>query len=112
MADNYIQKGDVVELTAPTGGVISGNGYLIDSVFVVALTSAAQGEKFNGKRVGVWTLPKPSTQVWAEGVKLYWNDTAKNVTATATNNTLIGAAAAEATNPSTTGSVLLTGQVV
>ena len=107
MAKNYVQHGDVLSFTAPTGGVVSGNGYLIGTVFVVALHSAAEGEKSEGRRTGVWTLPKASAQAWTEGAAIYWDNTNEVATTTATSNTKIGAAAAVAANPSSEGQVLL-----
>lgn len=109
MAKNFKQPGDALDLTAPSGGVVSGGAYLIGALLVVALVSAAAGEQFAASAVGVWELPKVSAQAWTECAKVYWDDTAKNVTTTATSNTLIGVAAAAAANPSATGLVRLNG---
>lgn len=103
---NYVRDGDRIPLVAPSGGVVSGNGYKIGDLFVVALFSAAQGAEFTGVADGVFALPKAATITPAPGVKLYWDDTAKNVTTTSASNTLIGvhagkvaAGAADATLP-------------
>ena len=40
--------------------------------------------------VGVFDLTKVGSQAWAVGEKIYWDDTAKEATKTATSNTLIG----------------------
>lgn len=106
---NYIQPGDTLELTAPSGGVVSGTGYLIGALFVVAAVTAAEGATFAAKVTGVISLAKVSAQAWTEGAKVYWDNTAKNVTTTASGNTLIGVAAAVANNPSSTGLVRLNG---
>lgn len=90
MSKNFIQDGDILEFTAPAGGVVSGNGYKIGDIFVVASVSAAAGALFNGDTEGVFALPKAATITPAQGVKLYWDDTNKNVTTTASGNTLIG----------------------
>lgn len=109
---NYVQHGDTIPLTAPAGGVIGGNGYLIGALFVVALHSAADGKPFEGRVCGVVKLPKTSAQAWTEGAKVYWDNAAKECTTTATSNTLIGVAAAVAANPSGTGVVRLNGAAV
>ncbi len=110
---NYIQMGDNLTLPAPYD-VSSGDGALIGTIFGVASTSQLSGEDTSFVRVGVFALPKPGSQAWAVGAKVYWDNTAKNVTTTATSNTLIGAAAAAVGGGAgeTTGNVLLTGQVV
>lgn len=109
---NYIQLGDNITLPAPYA-VASGGGALIGSIFGVASTDAANAEEISFVRVGVFTLPKPGSQAWTVGVKLYWDNTAKNVTTTSASNTLIGAAAAAVGSGAgeTSGAVLLTGQV-
>jgi predicted RecA/RadA family phage recombinase len=58
---------------------------------------------------GVWTMAKTSAQAWTVGARIYWDDTAKLCTTTATSNTLIGVATAIAANPSSTGNVRLNG---
>lgn len=106
---NYKQTGDVMTFTAPTGGVVSGVGYKIGQLFVVALVSAAVGLPFAGQVTGVVTLPKNATQALTEGALLYWDNTAKNVTTTATANLLIGCSAAVATAAATSVDVRLNG---
>ena len=87
---NFVQPGNTLDLTAPSGGVDAGNGYLIGALFGVAAVTAAEGESFAFDVVGVFTLPKASGAALAEGAKAYWDSTAKNVTGTASGNTLIG----------------------
>ena len=87
---NFLYEGDTLEFTAPSGGVVSGSGYKIGDTFVVAQVTAAVGVLFNGRVKGVVALPKAATITPAQGVKLYWDDTNKNVTNSASGNTLIG----------------------
>ncbi|WVR18332.1 hypothetical protein y223_00052 [Bordetella phage PY223] len=82
MARNFKQPGDVLDLTAPAGGVVSGTGYVIGSIFVVALTSAAAGETFQGKTNGVFELPKVAAVTPAQGAVAFFNNTTKAVTGT------------------------------
>ena len=104
---NFVQPGDILSLTAPAGGVVSGKAYLTGALLVVAVHSADAGGPFEGAVNGVFTLPKATGSAWTEGAKLYWNDTSKYVTVTATDNTFIGYAAAAAAAADTTGNVLL-----
>ncbi len=89
---NFIKSGDVLTFTAPTGGVVSGTPYLIGNQLVVAATTVAQTLPFEGWTEGVFTVPKASGQVWAEGVLVYWDNSAKNftTTSTSTNAGLLG----------------------
>ena len=106
---NYIKSGDVLPLTAPSGGVVSGDAYLFGTMLVIATTSAAVGEQFEGRTVGVYDVPKVSAQAWTVGARIYWDNTAFNFTTTVGSNTLVGVAVAPAANPSATGRVRLNG---
>lgn len=92
---NFIQSGNVITFTAPTGGITSGSGLLAGSLFGVASTDAAQGTPVECSMTGVFELPKAADDV-EFGEALYWDDTEKEVTVTALDNTLIGAAVAAA----------------
>jgi predicted RecA/RadA family phage recombinase len=107
----YVQPGNTVTLVAPTGGVVAGTAYLIGSLLVIAQNTAAEAAEFEGMVTGVHEVNKVSAQAWTRGVKIYWDDTAKNFTTTLTSNTLVGAATAAAANPSSTGFVRLDGVV-
>lgn len=109
MAKNFIQPGDTLTLTAPVGGVVSGQPVLIGNIFAIALTSAAAGETFEGKTSGVWESDKVSAEAWTVGQAIYWNAGQAKLTGTAQGNTLVGAATEIAANPSATGKVKLWG---
>ena len=47
---------------------------------------------FEASLVGVFDLKKVASQAWAAGDKVYWDNTNKEATKTATANTLIGVA--------------------
>jgi predicted RecA/RadA family phage recombinase len=106
---NYIQGGNELTLTAPSGGAVSGTAYLIGSVVVVAKVTADEGELFVGSRCGVFSLPALATTP-TEGAKAYLIAASNTVTTVATSNTLIGAfvTAKDANNDA---EVLLTGQI-
>lgn len=105
---NLVQSGEVLTLTAPYA-VASGGGVLVGKIFGIAQSAAASGALVEVVRHGVYTHTKTSAQAWTVGALIYWDDTAKVFTTTATANTLVGAAVAAAANPSATGTVLLDG---
>ena len=84
MADNYVQPGEVLTLVAPSGGVVSGRGYVIGGaggrLFAIALTSADENKHFEGKVTGVFEMPKAThdtTKAFAAGETVYY-DTAEH----------------------------------
>lgn len=90
---NFVSPGDVVQFTAPSGGVTTGLGYLIGGQFVVATNTVAVGLPFEGAARGIFDLVKNTGEAWTEGALIYWDNTAKKCTTTATSNTHIGYAA-------------------
>ena len=88
---NYIQPGHTITLTAPAA-VTSGSGVLVGAIFGIAAHDAASGEPVEALTVGVIDINKVGTQAWAVGDKVYWDNTNKRATKTATDNTLIGVA--------------------
>lgn len=80
---NYVQHGDTLTLTAPTGGVVAGSPYLIGAIFGIASETVAEGLPFDLRRFGVVNLPKKSGEAWAEGDALYWDNVAFALTKTA-----------------------------
>lgn len=108
MAKNFIQDGDVLTVTAPYA-VSSGGGMLVGALFCVALVALASGASGSAATEGIWQLTKNSAEAWTVGQKVYWDDTNKRVTTTASGNTLIGVATAVAANPSSVGTVRLNG---
>ena len=88
---NYVQPGNTITLTAPYA-VASGDGLLVGSVFGVAAGDAANAETVEAALVGVFDLKKVASQAWVVGDKVYWDNTAKVATKTASGNTAIGVA--------------------
>jgi predicted RecA/RadA family phage recombinase len=107
--NNYVQRGEIIPLTAPSGGVVSGNAYKIGALVVVACVSAAQTLPFSAMTRGVHVLPKATGQTWSEGAVLYWDNSAAKFTTTSGGNTLAGHAARAALTGDTTGYVRLDG---
>lgn len=107
--NNFVQIGENLTLTAPSGGVTSGLGYLIGSLFVVATVTADETVQFVGRVIGVVELVKTTAEAWTEGQKIYWNNSTKKTTTTSGGNTLIGVATEITAAAATTGKVRLDG---
>ena len=87
---NFVQKGDVVTFTAPTGGAAAGIPLVIGSLVVIPVFSAAEGYECEGVTTEVHNLPKLSTDTPAQFAKAYWDATNGYVTTTSTDNTEVG----------------------
>lgn len=108
---NFVQPGSTVTLTAPAGGVVGGNAYLIGGLFVVAVFTAADGKPFAGKTIGVFDLPKTAGQAVSEAAALYWDNTNKVLTTTVGSNTKVGAAIQAALAADATVLIRLNGSI-
>jgi predicted RecA/RadA family phage recombinase len=106
---NFIQRGDMITIAAPIGGVTSGRGVLIGNLFGVAATTAAEGESVEIATVGVYELPKLASAVIAAGDKVSWDDTAKQVNVPGAGRYPIGIAIEAAGNGVTAVRVRLDG---
>jgi predicted RecA/RadA family phage recombinase len=90
---NRICNGDVLDVTAPSGGTTSGLGVLIGSLFGVAVLTGLQGDVVPVHTTGVFDHIKEgagSGQAFAAGDPVYWDDTNKRMTKTTTSNTKVG----------------------
>lgn len=93
MSTNLIQKsGDNITLLAPSGGVVSGTPILVAGLFGVPEVTAAQGAEFALVTKGVFEITKVTSDDVAQGAVLYWDNTAKKLTLTATSNYRVGTA--------------------
>lgn len=102
---NFIQTGDTLTVVAPRV-LVSGEGCLVGSLFGVASDDAASGASAEIVMEGVFDLAKDAS-VFAQGDKVYWDNTAFKITSTTTANKLCGVAAAAALTGDTTGRVKL-----
>jgi predicted RecA/RadA family phage recombinase len=85
---NFVQAGDAIDITAPAA-LTAGQGLLLGDIFGVVAADAASGAPAVLNTEGVFTLRKATGTINA-GVRVYWDDTAKRVTTTATSNRCIG----------------------
>lgn len=107
---NYVQKGDNISVTADAD-IASGEMVLKGALFGVASGAVKAGETVTLVRKGVFTGPKATGQSWSVGAKIYWDDTAKKLTTTATSNKLVGCVVLAAGSSDATGTVLLDGVI-
>jgi predicted RecA/RadA family phage recombinase len=106
---NYIQKGDMITVAAPAGGVISGAGVLIGSLFGVAATTQAAGADVEIAAAGVFDLPKEATATsFAVGAPVQW-DGANGRIAALSSGVRIGVVIAAAGATAATARVRLDG---
>lgn len=87
---NFVQEGDIVSVPAPYT-LASGDGALVGSLFGVAAHAAANGASVELQIEGVVRLSTLATDTGTYGTKMYWDNTNRRATTTATNNALIGA---------------------
>lgn len=107
---NFIQPGHTVTIVAPAT-IASGAGLLIGSMFGIAAFDAAQTSEVELVLEGVFDLPAASgagTAITA-GAKVYWDNTNKVATKTATSNTLIGVLLSDKPDEGTEARVRLNG---
>lgn len=108
---NYVQPGDVITLVAPYA-VGSGGGAVVGSIFGVATNEYANGATGEFATKGVFDLTALSTATFAQGAKVYWDNTNKRCAATATGYFLIGVAVNAKANGETTARVRLNGVAI
>lgn len=76
---NFVQDGKHLEVAAPSGGVSSGDGFIIGSLFLVAVVDALASEQLNAASMGVFNLKKLTSDSVSVGDKLNWNDSNKEL---------------------------------
>lgn len=109
--NNFLKPGNTMSYTAPAGGVVSGGGYLIGALFVVATGTVAAGLPFEGTTAGMFTLAKTTGEgALVEGQPAYWDVVNAKFSIDPTVGQLpIGTVAAAALTGDTTGTVRLHG---
>jgi predicted RecA/RadA family phage recombinase len=96
----YVQPGKSLTVTAPAGGVLSGQGILIGTLFGIAQYDAVEGAELEILTEGVVEIGKTSALQIDVGDRLFWDATNKVVNKTATAQVCVGIAVAAAANPS------------
>lgn len=108
---NFIKPGDTLTLVAPYN-VSSGGGMLVGSIFGVATETALSGATVEAALEGVFDLAKTAAEAWTQGAVLYWNDTTKALTTTASTNKRVGYAAQAQLAADVIGRAYLPGVIV
>ncbi len=106
---NYVQKGDVIGITAPAGGVLSCQGILIGNLFGVATTDAAAGHTVELATRGVYNLPKAANVALAAGDRVSWDAINGQIVAPASGMAPVGIVILAAANGTTSARVRLDG---
>jgi predicted RecA/RadA family phage recombinase len=107
---NFVQKGDVITALAPYA-LTSGQMALIGQLLGVAVKDAANGAEVELQTVGVFEITALGTDVGAVGALIYWDNTNRRLTVTATSNELVGCLLRAKANGETTALVRLNGTV-
>ncbi|MGY6634222.1 MAG: DUF2190 family protein [Alkalilacustris sp.] len=94
----YIQNGHVITVPTPAGGIASGEGLIVGSIFGIAAYSAAEGDPLELATTGVYKLPKASAAVLTVGARVAWDNTARQVHTPGAGRFPIGIAAEAAGN--------------
>lgn len=100
---NFIQPGNSLPVAVPyAGGVTAGQGVLVGALFGVAAVDGAQNAVIEVATAGVFDLTKAAALAISAGARVFWDNTNRNITTTATGNFSVGiavqaAAAADAT---------------
>ncbi len=103
---NFVQPGVNLTLPAPYN-VASGDGLLVGLIFAVACAAAASGALVESTTEGVFDLTALTTDTATIGAAIYWDNTNKRCTTTASGNTKIGVATQAKANGETTVRVRL-----
>lgn len=109
MADaTYKHPGEVIKYT-PSSAVALGQVIVLGDLILVAPAAIKANEQGELATNGVWEVAKASggsTAIGA-GIKVYWDDTNKRVTTTASGNKVMGYTVKAAVDADTTTRVML-----
>lgn len=108
---NFVQPGEVISVTAPAA-VNAGVGVLVGSLFGVAVNTALAAAAVEIATRGVFDMAKTTAEAWTEGVVLFWNDTTKALTTTASTHKRVGYASRAQLAGDTVGRAYLPGVVI
>lgn len=104
---NYLGRGHNMTVIAPAD-VLSDGIFFAGGLFGIYEHDAKSGTPVAVVTEGVFgNQPKAAGAAWAVGDIMYWDNTAKNYTKTATNNTRVGVAAQAAASGDVVGAVKL-----
>lgn len=106
MAKNFQKPGRVHSVLVAPYAAVAGAGMQVGSIFGIANADIANGGTGELELEGVfYTAQATNAEAWTEGVALYWNDSGKLFTTTASTYRRVGFASQAKANPSTVGYV-------
>ena len=73
-----------------SGGVLSGQGMLVGAFFGVAASDAAQNAPVECETRGEFELTKEPALAISQGARVFWDNTNRRITTTATGNFQVG----------------------
>lgn len=114
MTKSYRKQGNVIPLAAAPYARLSGEGVQMGKQFGVCTTDIANGAEGQIEVTGVHELTALGAEAWTDGAFVYWDDTNKRCTVTASTHLKIGHAVGAKANAAgaTLGLVRLTGAAV
>ncbi len=108
---NYLESGDTFSYTVGSGTTIASGDFVIVGEGLLGVAQDALvgdgASQITVKREGVYKLPKATSQVWAQGDRLFWDSNAKNFTTDPTKTPVPAVAFVAALSADATGQVLL-----
>ncbi len=87
----FIQPGDSLTVSAPYA-VTSGQGVLIGALFGIAAYDAAISTTVEIQTEGVFDITKEPALAISAGARVFWDNTNRRITTTATGNYQVGIA--------------------
>jgi predicted RecA/RadA family phage recombinase len=108
---NYVQEGATVTAAAPYA-LTAGQAALVGAaLFGVASNDAGNGATVELLTEGVFDITALTTDTCSVGAVLYWDNSNRRLTTTATGNLYVGVALAAKGNGDTTARIRLNGKV-
>lgn len=89
LTDSHVSDGCIISVAAPYARE-PGQGMLVGAAFGIATKTAALNEVIPMALEGEYRIAKKTADSFTVGLLCYWDDTAKEVTITATGNRRIG----------------------
>lgn len=90
---NFIQPGNSLAIAVPyASGVTAGQGILVGALFGVAATDGVQNATIEAQTQGVFDITKEPALAITAGARVFWDNTNRRITTTATGNFQVGIA--------------------
>ena len=89
------------------GGILSGQGMLVGAFFGIAAMDAAQNAAVECETRGEFELIKEAALAITQGTRVFWDNTNRRITTTATGNFQVGVATLAALTADTIVRVML-----